>query len=389
MDQKNMYVMFDLIKSAIFDVKIPNEKIPELTEDDKKEIIVESKKHDSLHLVSYGLYINGLLDPQSKFFERAQQIQATAMYRCSLIELVLEKVCTGFEDEKISFMPLKGSVIREHYREGWLRTSSDIDILVKNDDVDRAISFLTDKCGFTYHHKDVYDHSLFSPEGVHLELHFNLIGDYVSDESFKVAKRVWETAELTEGYNYWYRMSDEMFYYFHITHMAKHFVTGGCGIKPFIDMLILEKMGMGNAEKREALLVEGKLIKFEQNAKKLYKVWFWGDEHTETTRQMQEYVLFGGVYGNKEAKIKINLNKRGGKIKYIFSRIFMPYSLMKWKYPILEKHKYLFPLYSVRRWFEFFSKERRQRSMQEFEVCTSVSEEQANTLQACLRELGL
>jgi len=235
----------------------------------------------------------------------------------------------------------------------------------------------------------VYDHSLFSPEGVHLELHFNLIGDYVSDESFKVAKRVWETAELTEGYNYWYRMSDEMFYYFHITHMAKHFVTGGCGIKPFIDMLILEKMGMGNAEKREALLVEGKLIKFEQNAKKLYKVWFWGDEHTETTRQMQEYVLFGGVYGNKEAKIKINLNKRGGKIKYIFSRIFMPYSLMKWKYPILEKHKYLFPLYSVRRWFEFFSKERRQRSMQEFEVCTSVSEEQANTLQACLRELGL
>ncbi len=385
MDQKNINTMFDLIKSAVFNELLPTEKKRELADEDIKEILSESKKQDSLHLVAHGLHINGMLAPDSQYFAKAQQIQATAMYRNETQRYVFEQLCNFFEEEKIDFMPLKGSVLRKHYREGWLRTSCDIDILIKDEDGERAVRILTEKFGYTFERKGTKDYSLFSPEKLHFEMHYNLVGECISGKPSEVAKNVWEYAKLKDGYDYWYEMSDEMFYFFHITHIAKHFYTGGCGIKPFIDMLILEEMAGSDIEKRNKLLEEAELLKFANYIRKLYRVWFLGEEHTETTLQMQEYILNGGVYGTAANKIVFTQQRKGGKVKYILSRIFMPYRLMKKRYPILEKHKYLLPIYTVRRWIEFFSKERYNRSMREFEISKNVSDEKVSRLS----ELGL
>ena len=46
--------------------------------------------------------------------------------------------CNALEKAQIPFVPLKGSVIRKYYPEAWMRTSSDIDVLVHKEDVEKT-----------------------------------------------------------------------------------------------------------------------------------------------------------------------------------------------------------------------------------------------------------
>ena len=57
--------------------------------------------------------------------------------------------------------------------------------------------------------------------------------------------------------------------------MAKHFVsTGGCGIRPFLDIWVLNHKIDFNREKREKLLSDGGLDVFAKQAELLSEVWF-------------------------------------------------------------------------------------------------------------------
>lgn len=101
-------------------------------------------------------------------------------------------------------------------------------------------------------------------------------------------------------------MPDEYFYFYHIAHMAKHFVgTGGCGIRPFLDIWILNNRINFDREKRANLLSDGELDVFAKQAELLAEIWFGTAEHTEITKQMEEYILRGGVYGTNENRITV------------------------------------------------------------------------------------
>ena len=55
-----------------------------------------------------------------------------------------------------------------------MRTSCDIDILVREQDIDTAAQAIGEKLGYRYESKNYHDISLKSESGVHLELHFSL-----------------------------------------------------------------------------------------------------------------------------------------------------------------------------------------------------------------------
>jgi hypothetical protein len=145
-------------------------------------------------------------------------------------------------------------------------------------------------------------------------------------------------------------MPEEMFYFYHIAHMAKHFEIGGCGIRPFIDIWILDNIEDKDQSKQDALLKQGGLLRFAEVARHLSKVWLGNAEHTELTKQMEQYILRGGVYGNSENRILVQQQKKGGKTRYVISKIFIPYDVIKFHYPILQKHRWLTPFMQVRRW---------------------------------------
>jgi len=183
-------------------------------------------------------------------------------------------------------------------------------------------------------------------------------------------------------------MSDAFFYFYHLTHMAKHFETGGCGIRPFIDLWILDNID-ADKEARDELLSKGKLQKFAENLRKLSEVWFEGREADDFSLQIQEFIFTGGIYGSSENRVALHQKKNGGPFGYVMSRVFVSKDKLRRYYPILEKHPILLPFMQVKRWFKLLSPEVAKMAKNEISANTSLDKTKAEEMNTFLNEMGL
>ena len=136
---------------------------------------------------------------------------------------------------------------------------------------------------------------------------------------------IWEDARPIKPGSCHMILSDAMFYFYHMAHMTKHFEVGGCGIRTFLDIWVLQNRVEYDPAQREKLLREGGLWKFARGAEQVADWWFNGAQPDEMTRQVSDYIL-------------------------LLRRVFMPYDFLKAEYPILQTHKWLTPVYQVVRW---------------------------------------
>ena len=68
-----------------------------------------------------------------------------SVYRNEQIKYAFAQICDTFELSSIPYIPLKGSVIRPYYPKESMRTSCDIDILVKEENHEAAIDVLVQR----------------------------------------------------------------------------------------------------------------------------------------------------------------------------------------------------------------------------------------------------
>lgn len=342
-----------------------------------------AKLHDLSHILAPAL--SGISLPQEISAKLAKR-QMLAVFQYEQQKHALEEVAALFEKEGICFMPLKGAVIRAYYPQPWLRTSCDIDILVREEDIERATALLTE-AGYRMGEKSSHDLSFFSESGVHLELHFTL-----HDPDFYTANallHVWDHAKPLSGKQYHYALSGEMFCFYHIYHMAKHVMAGGCGIKPFLDLFIIRhKMGYDEAA-LQALLERDHLLQFATVAMRLCDVWFSHGEHNDLTQRLEQYVLEGKAYGTKKHVATVRQVKAGGKWQHVKGRIFLSFDRMCRVYPSLTRHPILFPLYQVRRWGDVFFSKRRKEALRELSINAGISKEEAAEAAAFFADIGL
>ena len=275
-----------------------------------------------------------------------------------------------------------------------MRTSCDNDILVHEEDVDRAVDILVDKHGYVsegyaYNEKGVHDVSLFSPNKAHLELHFDLIEDGLANEASKVLREVWNSAVIREGFAFWYEMPDEMFYFYHIAHMAKHLENGGCGVRPLIDLWLLDNLKNANCMKRKELLEQGGLLKFAEIVRKLSKIWFECAQHDPITQQLESYLLYGGIYGSYKNRVFVQQQIKGGRLRYVLSKVFLPYSIIKEHYPVLEKHRWLTPFMEVRRWCKLIFCGHIKRVAADISFDGNISNKEESDIRQFVKNIGL
>lgn len=384
-------VMTNLIGSEVCGDGINSALYATLTEEECVDLYRLSKKHDLAHLVGNALITNDLIE-EGELKETYRQELCTAVYRYEQIAYELNVIKKILTEDKIPYIPLKGSVIRKYYPEPWMRTSCDIDVLVHEKDLEKAVKALEEKGEYTCerYEKGSHDIQMYSSTGVHVELHYTLIENDVLPDANKVLSCIWEYTAEEKG-DYTKTISYEAFYFYHIAHMVKHFINGGCGIKPFVDLWVLnhsEKIQY-DIEKRKELLLKGGLLKFSEEAEKLSEVWFGEAQHTETTRKMEEYVLQGGVYGTMQNRVALQQVKKGGKCRYAMSRIWLPYETLKYQYPVLKKHKWLMPFCEVRRWFKLLFKGGARRGFNELSANSRTSKAEQNAAKSLLAELGL
>ena len=371
-------ILFSLIRYEVFGKEYGRDTAELSDPDTLGAVCTLAAFHDMAHLVADALGRLSVVTSDEKLANALGREQLKAIFRAERTDNELRAVSELFEKEKIEFLPLKGAIIRELYPEKWMRTSCDIDILVKKDDLGRASEALENSLEYKKMAEGDHDVGFMSPSGLHFELHFELIDN---GRGLKIFDSVWEhTYAKAEGEFHRY-MTDEFFYLFHMVHMAKHVENGGCGIKPLLDLAFLNKA--------DSLVKKEGYGKFADAACRLADCWFGKGEKDALCEELEKYILRAGVYGNVNNAVAVGQVKKGGKASYIFSRIFLPYDKLKYRYPTLAKHKCLLPFYQVVRWFGLLSDGGVKRSANEIKVNSEMPNESGQAVGMLLSELGL
>lgn len=386
MEQNTLVLLFALLRTGICGGELTAQERSLYTPERFRDMMKIAQRHDITPILACALKKSGLAKQEEGEIDKCI---LKAVYRYERMRYAYEEICNVLEEAQIPFLPLKGSVIRDYYPEPWMRTSCDIDILVHLEDWEKARTYLQQQRNYVEIFRSTHDVSLETPNGIHVELHYDLMEEGVANNVGELLRTVWGYATPRENSGYWYEMTDAYFYFYHIAHMAKHFEVGGCGIRPFLDLWILDHKKDADIPARNALLEQGKLLPFADGTRRLSEVWLAGGEQDALTRQMENYLLRGGTYGSAENRVVLQQKKQGGRLGYLLSRIFAPYAILKRYYPILEKYPWLMPAMQVRRWLMLLRPDVARRTRRELLTNSTLDKGRAEDMHALLVELGL
>ena len=191
-----------------------------------------SFSHDLAHIVASSLDRLGYLSDSTvkTAFKKAQN---TAIFRYIEQSDAYESICSSLDSEGIPYVPLKGAVIRDLYPSPEQRSACDIDVLVRESDMQKAENTVK-KLGFERTGKCFHDVA-FTRGTVHLELHYNITEDDTRLD--RLLSHAWEHVKESDTCKH--NFTNEFFTFHLVAHSCYHFLHGGCGIKPLLDLWIL------------------------------------------------------------------------------------------------------------------------------------------------------
>ena len=310
-----------------------------------------AKKHDLAHIVAGAAIRAGVFS--GEILSRMEKEYQTALFRHARFNRETARIFAALEEAEIDFMPLKGVITRELYPESWMRMSTDIDVMVREEDVARAKAVLSEKLGYTETASYVYEVTFATPLQIEVELHFAFSAqDTYKFVDGKLTERMWENALLCEGTRHRYELTPEFFYALHMVHGARHLTGAGVGIRFVIDTLIIRNQLKMDDARRAAFIEEFQLKKFEEETLALCGYWFLGKDASALTEQYSDYAIESGVHGKIENFIATRRKKYKNRFTFILGRMFLSYKELCNFYPVLRKHKILYPVCVIRRWFD-------------------------------------
>ena len=381
-------ILFSLLRTAVSTETVDGWNSADLTKDTLTDVYALAKSHDMDHLVGHALSHIGW-SQDGEFSQTLHKRTMQAVFRCARQQDEFERMSRQLEDARIPYVPLKGMVIRDWYPEPWMRTSTDIDILVRKEDLAEAIRVLTEKLGCQHHGTAFHDASLFSPSGVHIELHYELADATAPENLRKTLLDVWDHVSPKAGSAYCYSMDADWFYLYHIFHMTKHLYTGGCGIKPFLDLWIMNRGNGYCAKCCQGILDNCGLLTVALAAEKLAEIWFGDGQMDALSRRLADFVLDGGVHGTVDGNVAVAQARRGGMFRSLWQKVFLPYDVIKELYPVLCTHKWLLPICQVLRWFKLLFGGGFGRTASLLRKNIAVSDADRAATGELLRDLGL
>lgn len=379
-------ILMGLVGNGVFGTPLSFPAGTVMTDELLAQVFDLAKAHDVAPVVAYALDKNNLLFG-SAFEGLYRDVMYDAVIKGENQSYTLQKVSDAFEKAKIPHIPLKGSVIKALYPESWLRTSRDIDVLIHKEDLPKAEQELY-SLGFEKMNDGKHDVSFVNGAGVCLELHFTLMEEEKSKCFAKIPDRVWDFAAPCND-SFTYTLNDEMFYFYHLAHMAKHFRSGGCGLRPFVDLWLMNRAKNYGTPQVRTLLEAGGLDSFDCQARALCEVWFEGKAHTEVTLAAEEFILKGGLFGTTKTRAAASSQVHGGDEKYFLSRVFVPYDYLKNIYPVLKKHKFLLPFFEIVRIFSLLFGRKKELRKRNVNAAKNINNEEAQRLELVFDSFGI
>lgn len=381
MENKVKQAFFGLIKGQVFE----NKPFRKLNESEAKECAVYAYRYDLMPIISSAILQSGI-ELSSKVRDKLIKEQMFSIVRHEQIIHDVKTIKQVLNDANVDFILLKGAYIRNLYDNPQFRTSCDIDILIRRSQIKAAKKALI-KAGFKKQPNEIYVFKFISASGIGVDVHYSLKGGY-NKAITDTLELAWDKAVKVNGNEYEYKFNLEFFMFYFLSHTQKHF-NKGCGIKPFIDLKILNEKLEYDKDKLNELLKANGLLQFYDGLLALNEVWFNGAEHSELTLLMDEFIFDGGVYGSIENDVAVKRIKGKDKKGFVSQRLFLSFDELSGFYPNLAKHKWLMPFYQVKRWFKVFRKGKIKKTATELNVAKTVDEQKIEKTKKMMEKLNL
>lgn len=336
--------MIALVRCAV------NGTVPDFSETgepDPAALLAVCRSHDLTACTAYALEAAGRSD--AAFREEKEK----AVRKSILLDADRRQICARLEAERIWYLPLKGSLLKDWYPKLGMRQMSDNDILFDPAARTRVREIMTE-LGFSCSHfgsgnVDAYE----KPPVSSFEMHISL---YKPDEEPQFAayfsRRTAEMLLPDSDGGYGRHLSAEDFYLYFLSHAYKHYHHGGTGVRTLLDVYIFLRKFEQTLDvqylRRELEALS--LTDYEQQTRTLAQTVFSGGRPDEAQQRLLDYYIFSGTYGTVQHETANRLRQSGGSgAKYLFRRVFPPMDWIARNYPFFARHKVLLPALFVYR----------------------------------------
>ncbi len=294
-----------------------------------------------------------------------------------------------FCQKKIAHCFLKGQKIARYYENPEERYMLDMDIYIPEEKLCEAEEILLSRGYVLNTFGDDKDVGYIKKPFLNIELHRELKYDY--DKGYEYYKGAFSRM-LSEENGYTLNMTYEDFYVYILSHCAHHFESGGTGIRNILDHYYLNKFlrPQCRSEKLCDSLENIGLTEFSRSLDSLSEMWFGDAQENENSREVGDYVLLSGVFGNSTNAYLSGI-LRGSysekKSSYVLSRLFPSAKAMAPRYPVLNKLPWLAPLFWIVRFFSAVFSEKDYKK--EINNVGSASDEDKTNFAEFMKKNGL
>lgn len=342
-------------------------EIEDIRNVDFKELFNLSVQHNIVSLIYYGLSgtqsVKQIPNEVLNSFKKDTFISSS--YQISHIRNITN-LLKEFSNNNIEAVALKGLVVRSFYPRPEFRTMSDADIVVKEEDINKAINLL-EKLGYVETGRSDVDIGFININS-RVELHWNLISKDKLKGGEEFEKQIWNSLiEVSIEASKVLSLNYEDLAVHLMVHLLKHLSYKGCGIRYFCDIVLLlenmedkinwnsfmNKVREYNLEKgtRIILYICKRYLGMNIN----YSINIEDEINEEYLQILMDDIMKHGVFGksNKEEELARSLafysnNELSSFKKYI--RIFIPEKeKIMINYPYSNKYKILLPIAYIHR----------------------------------------
>ena len=349
MEQEWNYLLH-LIRCAIHE-NLPN-KVPD--DVDLQRVYECGVYHHIANLAFYS--VERLKDPPSgDLYDSWKACRDKALVLDINQSFAAEEIRTAFRSANVHWLEMQGTKIKPIYPQSDWRTMTDIDFIVDADKLQQAGDILH---GLGYACKNIRDTEIvgFRAPNIQVELH---VGLWAENSAYYDV--------LTDAYSSGRHI--ETFYLFNVLHIMKHYLYGGCGIRRMLDLYVLNEAYGASMDQDYVQAALKQLNLSELTAKLISLADDWFGTGISVNSEMAQYVCYSGLHGNRRNELQNRLkNSKIHGTKYLLQRFFGSKQVMKTRYPILAKHKILFPIFWFHRAFMALKPSKRRRLQQEIKA---------------------
>lgn len=306
-------------------------------------IIKLAEKHNVLLMIAPALKKLNLPPDAAKLFKSLYNFYVARLTRQNIEASV---VMSNLESENIRYLKMKGSHIKEYYPNELMRSFTDVDLLIDEDNREKAGRVLESlgyelKSSIDYH--DEYEKDSFYI----YELHTKVVSN--QDKYKSVFDNPFDKA-VAEKNGLCCKLKSEYLYLHLFFHLYKHFTQSGCGIRFFADFLVFkEYVKDADFDFIFSVLKKYKMTGFYNTLENLMAYFFDGKPTDEATEKIASYIFTSSTTGDwRHGMANYNILQ---KLKY-FAEIWFPSAkALESRYTVLKKAPVLLPFCWIRRGF--------------------------------------